>query len=32
MASQFRGWLAAVDGAQLSDRERIDLVAELERV
>ena len=27
-----RQWLAGVDGAELSDRERIDLVAELERL
>ena len=28
----FRGWLASVDVGLLSDRERVDLVAELERV
>src|SRR6476469_4254626 len=28
----FRTWLATVDVGELSDRERVDLVAELERV
>src|SRR5690349_9007430 len=28
----FRGWLAMVDVGSLSDRERVDLVASLERV
>ena len=28
----FRAWLAGVDGSELSDRERVDLVAGLERV
>ena len=30
--SRFREWLATVDVGELSDRERVDLVAELERV
>ena len=30
--ARFREWLATVDVAELSDRERVDLVAELERV
>jgi hypothetical protein len=30
--SAFRGWLSSVDVGRLTDRERIDLVAELERV
>ncbi|HET7820627.1 MAG TPA: hypothetical protein VFL10_03800, partial [Ornithinibacter sp.] len=28
----FRAWLATVEGSGLSDRERVDLVGELERV
>ncbi|HSO64457.1 MAG TPA: hypothetical protein VLQ78_11110, partial [Ornithinibacter sp.] len=30
--ASFRAWLGSVDVAGLSDRERVDLVAELERV
>ena len=30
--ASFRSWLASVDSAALSDRERVDLVAELEAV
>jgi len=32
VVNRFRGWLATVDVAALSDRERVDLVAGLERV
>ena len=32
VVARFRSWLAGVDSAGLTDRERIDLVAELERV
>jgi hypothetical protein len=30
--SRFRGWLGSLDAAGLSDRERVDVVAELERL
>ena len=32
VAGRFRSWLASVDSAGLTDRERVELVAELERV